>query len=86
MPLLTPTREELPPGSVLARHVAQAHGVPATTLVSQLAGQPDMTTRIDTGAANGRQEVWLTPAQQHEVIVLWRRKGARHTPCPTCPH
>jgi hypothetical protein len=41
---------------------------------------------VDAGARNGRQERWLTPEQQAAVIVLWRRLGTRHTPCPERPH
>lgn len=86
LPMLAPTREGLPPGSVLMRHFARAHGVPVGTLNSQAEGGKVGTTDIETGARDGRRERWLTPAQQGAVIALWRRQGTQHTPCQDCPH
>jgi hypothetical protein len=71
---------------VRAAPFAKAHGVPPTTLVAQMDAGKATYIAVDAGPTNGRQERWLTREQQAAVIVLWRRQGTRHTPCPKCPH
>jgi hypothetical protein len=76
--------EDIEAGSVLVRHFAIRHKVPAQTVASQRERKEFPST--PRPVANGRNEHWLSPAQQAAVIAYWERNHTAYEKCGECPH
>ncbi len=71
----------LPEGTITLLEMAQRHSVPDTTLKSQVKGHDDLVTGISQGATNGRQSRFATPANQRNIIAMWRAGNKPYSKC-----
>jgi hypothetical protein len=37
-------------------------------------------------AIRNKQEWWITPQEQYDLVHYWQEQGMTYTPCAQCPH
>lgn len=83
-------KRNLPTGSVFVATFMREHA-PQGVSVHDLKHHQEYaqyTTIVDRSerATRNKQEWWLTPLQQHELIQRWQEQSIAFTTCPACPH
>lgn len=83
-------KRNLPIGSVFVTTFAREH-VPQGVSVHDLKHHQEYAQYVtiinrSERATRNKQEWWLTPLQQHELVQRWQEQGIAFTTCPACPH
>ncbi len=88
-------KRDLPPGSqtlsaFCKRHSEEQMLVHPSTVKGQLEAEcliSELVTIYERPTASTyTKEWWLTPDQQHKLILFWRSRSKPFKQCPECPH
>lgn len=79
-------RRQLPPGTVTIASFAKAHQVKPRTAISNIAKANLAHTIYHRKTQKLKNEWWITPEQQRDLVTYWHTHGKPYQPCPHCPH
>jgi excisionase family DNA binding protein len=77
----------LPAGTVTVAAFAQQHQVQVNR-IKKLWGENHIALTIipREHAMRNAREWWITPEQQHQLILYWQQQQIPYVACPQCPH
>src|SRR6266516_4681518 len=77
----------LPVGTVTVAAFAQQHQVQVNRIKKLWGGNHIALTIIPREhAMRNAREWWITPEQQHQLILYWQQQQVPYVACPQCPH
>jgi excisionase family DNA binding protein len=77
----------LPPGAMTVAAFAQQHRVKVNR-IKKLCEENHIALTIipRSNAMRNAREWWITPEQQHQLILYWQQQQIPYIACPQCPH
>lgn len=80
-------RRGLPPGTMTVATFAQRHQVKVNRIKKLFEENHIALTIISrSNAMRNAREWWITPEQQHALILYWQQHQIPYCACPQCPH
>ncbi len=80
-------RRGLPPGTLTVAAFARRHEVKVSR-IKKLFEDNQITLMIiqRSNAMRNTREWWITPEQQHALMLYWQQQQLPYIACPQCPH
>jgi excisionase family DNA binding protein len=80
-------RRGLSPGTMTVAAFAQQHQVKVNRIKKLCEEDHSALTIIPrSNAMRNAREWWITPEQQHQLILFWQQQQVPYVACPQCPH